>query len=107
MSFDKKRIVSLDKLEEHLADLGGGPYKYTVSGVQLDLKDWGVITIPLTLLATEEATEVAAGFERWQASQEEGISEEDRYETESRERLALYGRDRQRRRPVRAGIDGR
>ncbi len=97
-AIDKTRVKSLADLEKHLADIGGGPYKYTVSGVQLDLTDWGVITIPLTLLATEEAKEVAAGFERWQASQEDTVSKEDRYETERHERLALNSRNYQRRR---------
>ncbi|QDS92171.1 hypothetical protein FF011L_09080 [Roseimaritima multifibrata] len=102
-AIDQKPIGSLEALEKHLAEHGGGPYKYTVSGVQLELKEWGVITIPLALLTEKEAEEVRPGFARWQAAQQEDVSEEDRYETTSRERLALNSRDRQRRRYQAAG----
>lgn len=96
-AIDAVKLETLEETEEHLADQGGGPYKYTVEGIQLDLKDWGVITVPLALLTTEEAKEIAPGFERWQAAQAEEVSDDDRYATEARERLALSSRDRLRR----------
>ncbi|QDT09263.1 SHD1 domain-containing protein [Planctomycetes bacterium K23_9] len=93
-AIDKKRIEDVDDLERHLVAIGAGPYEYSVEGVQIDLKTWGTITIPLSLLTTDEAAEIAPGFKRWKASQEEDVSEQDRYETANRERLALQGRDR-------------
>ncbi|QDT02061.1 hypothetical protein K227x_04320 [Rubripirellula lacrimiformis] len=102
-SVDQKQVGSLDKLERYLASNGGGPFKYTLSGVQLDLTEWGVITIPLSLLAPDEAKEVMPGFERWTAAQADDVSDRDRYDAESRERLALDSRDRQRRRYQAAG----
>ncbi len=86
---DGKPIEDLEKLERHLADGGGGPFEYVVEGIQLQLDEGGAITIPLALLTSSDAREIAPNFARWKAAQAEDISEEDRYATQSRERLVL------------------
>lgn len=93
-AIDRKPIHSLEELEAHLIELGAGPFKYTVEGVQLDLKDWGAVTVPLPLLAIDEAKEIQPGYDRWKASRENTVSDDERYKIESRERLALQSRDR-------------
>ena len=49
----------------------------------------GSITIPLEILETNYASVVRPGFDRWLASRAQDVSAEDRYATESRERLML------------------
>jgi hypothetical protein len=97
-AIDSKPITSVGELEEHLAEFGAGPFRYTVSGVQLDLKDWGTITIPLSLLTIDQAKEIQPLLDRWQAAQQEDVSDVDRQDTESFERLALESRQRHRER---------
>jgi len=97
-AIDSKPITSVGELEEHLAEFGAGPFRYTVLGVQLDLKDWGTITIPLSLLTIDQAKEIQPGFERWQAAQQKDVSDVDRQDSESLERLALESRQRHRQR---------
>ncbi|TWT98349.1 SHD1 domain-containing protein [Stieleria varia] len=97
-AIDGKPLENLNELEKHLADGGGGPFEYDIEGVQLKLAEGGAITIPLPLLASEEAKAIMPGFTRWKAARAEEVAEEDRYEAETRERLALdsYQRLRQR-----------
>ncbi len=86
---DAVEIADVKALEKHLAALGGGPYEYVVEGVQLELAEGGAITIPISLLMPSDAKEIAPNFARWKASRAGEISEEDRYASESRERLML------------------
>ena len=74
---------------QHLAGGGGGPFAYEVRGIQLELKQGGVFTVPLEFLEPAEAELVSPGFERWLAARVESTSELDRYETDTRERLML------------------
>ncbi|NND95770.1 MAG: hypothetical protein HKN47_00405 [Pirellulaceae bacterium] len=86
---DEETIKSIDDLEKHLADGGGGPFEYVVEGIQLKLEEEGAITVPITLLAPEDASVVAPYLQRWRAAQEETVADEDRDETDRRERLML------------------
>ncbi len=86
---DRKPIANLKELEKHLAGGGGGPFAYEVRGIQLELKQGGVFTVPLEFLEPAEAELVSPGFERWLAARVESTSELDRYETDTRERLML------------------
>jgi len=99
---DDADIGDVEELESHLADLGGGPFDYAVDGVELQVSGRYSLTIPLPLLEPDEARQVADGFRRWQAAQEPTVSEDDRAETNSRERLLLdsYQRLRGRQRPA-------
>jgi len=86
---DNTPLKDVDDLESHLAKLGGGPFKYVVDGIQISLQGGGSITIPLEILETNYAALVRPGFDRWLASRAQDVSDEDRYATESRERLML------------------
>lgn len=86
---DHKPIANLKELEKHIAGGGGGPFAYEVSGIQLDLKQGGMFTVPLEFLELAEAELVSPGFERWSAARAESVTEQDRYETNDRERLML------------------
>ena len=95
---DNQPLDNWQAVERHIAAGGGGPVKYLVEGVQLELSDEdGVITIPLALLEADLAALVEPGFARWQAAQAEGVSEEDRYAIGRRERLFLDTYERLRR----------
>lgn len=95
---DDKEIKTREELESHLADNGAGPFTYRVEGIQLELATWGAITIPVSLLAANEAKQVQPAWERWQASNDDGVSESDRVATSSQERLVLDSQERYRRR---------
>jgi hypothetical protein len=86
---DNKAVEDVMDLEKHLADGGGGPFEYVVEGVQLHLNEGGAITIPIGLLTSSDAKEIAPNFARWKAAQAEEISEDERYATQSRESLVL------------------
>jgi hypothetical protein len=86
---DQKPIANLRELEKHIAAGGGGPFAYVISGIQLDLKNGGLFTVPLEFLEPAEASLVTPGFERWQAARAETVSKQDRYDTDTRERLLL------------------
>ncbi|MEO8268814.1 MAG: SHD1 domain-containing protein [Aureliella sp.] len=86
---DRMPIADLKELEKHLAAGGGGPFAYEVNGIQLDLQQGGVFTVPLEFLEPAEAALVAPGFARWLAARVESVSVQDRYETDARERLML------------------
>jgi len=86
---DKAPLKDVSELEAHLAKLGGGPFDYIVDGIQVSLQGGGSITIPPEILEPNYAALVRPGYERWLASRNEDVSEEDRYATESRERLIL------------------
>jgi len=88
-TIDKTPLKDVDDMEIHLAKLGGGPFKYIVDGIQINLQGGGSITIPLEILEPNYAALVRPGFDRWLASRAEDVSAEDRYATESRERLML------------------
>lgn len=86
---DQIPLNSRAELEQHLAKGGGGPFEYVVQGVQLATEEGGKVTIPPPLLEADQAPLVAAGLARWQAAQGEEVTSEERYATESRERLLL------------------
>jgi hypothetical protein len=94
---DGRPLATVEELEEHIAEGGGGPFEYLVEGIQLDLDAGGAITIPLPLLDPAFAAVVEPGFVRWQAAQLESVSEEDRYAANTRERLILDSYERLRR----------
>ncbi|MGB7347187.1 MAG: SHD1 domain-containing protein [Pirellulaceae bacterium] len=94
---DNKEISTREELESHLVDIGAGPFTYRVEGLQLDLASWGAITIPVSLLSIADAKQVQPALERWQASNEDDVSESDRSETARRERLVLDSQERYRR----------
>lgn len=94
---DNVELSDVSTLEEHLADLGGGPLSYDVSGVQILLDSGETLTIPMSLLDTHEASEVAPGFARWKAAQAEGVPLVERTESSQLERLLL---DTYQRRPL-------
>ncbi|TWU46635.1 SHD1 domain-containing protein [Rubripirellula reticaptiva] len=95
---DRVKVETREELETHLADNGAGPFTYRVEGIQIDLASWGAITVPVSLLAATEAGQVKPAFERWQASHEDDVSDSERTETSSRERLVLDSQERYRRR---------
>ena len=95
---DNAEIETSEELEEHLAENGAGPFTYSVEGIQLDLATGGGITVPVSLLAVSEAKQVQPALERWQAANEDDVSESERMEASSRERLVLDSQERYRRR---------
>ncbi len=86
---DKTPLKDVNELEKHLAKLGGGPFEYIVDGIQINLQGGGSITIPPEILEPNYSALVRPGFDRWLASRAEDVSAEDRYATDSRERLML------------------
>ncbi len=86
---DNKPIVDRQELEKHIASGGGGPFAYTVNGVQVQLEEGSTLTIPIEFLESGEANLVMPGFKRWLAAREGEVAEDDRYNTDSRERLML------------------
>ncbi len=86
---DKTPLKDVVELEKHLAKLGGGPFEYIVDGIQVSLQGGGSITIPPEILEPNYSALVRPGFDRWLASRAEDVSAEDRYATDSRERLML------------------
>lgn len=88
-AIDGVSLKDLKELESHLAGGGGGPFEYVVQGVQLQLDEGGSITIPLALLSSSDAKEVAPNFARWKAAETAQVSDQERDAVRSRERLVL------------------
>jgi hypothetical protein len=86
---DEVDVDDLESLEDHLADGGAGPFRYVVAGIQVETRDGGVVTIPASLLRPADRDAVEPGLKRWLASQQEGVSEDERRETADTERLLL------------------
>jgi len=100
-SVDKTPLADRKALSSHLAKQGGGPYSYSVEGVQFQLATDGEmpapsVTVPLGLLASEDAEAVAPGFQRWRAAQEKDVPDEVRSVVDSRESLMLDNYQRSR-----------
>ncbi len=93
---DAQPIQDVEELEKHIADLGGGPIKYVVQGIQLGTPLGGTVTIPIELLESQESQLVTPGFARWRAAHAEELSEADRYAVDNRERLILDSYERTR-----------
>lgn len=91
---DGVEVGDREALEDHLADGGGGPFEYTVVGIQVNTPKGGLVTIPLELLRPADREAVLPGMTRWLAAQQDDVAAEVREETNATERLLLESHQR-------------
>ena len=104
---EAKPVHDVEEIEAILIDKRGGPISYEVKGVQLELNDGHLLTIPIDLLAERDAKQVAAGFARWEALHASQLSEEEKTAMSQLERLSLEGLQRSGAQPNPAAADTR